>query len=77
MISPLPVCECMQTLYRQAFDDFGETALHCLKPVSNPMPAHALAVIYCLRSYGDSRAWKLATELEDARVAVLQSRPPG
>jgi hypothetical protein len=74
MMTPQPPLECMATLYRQAFEDFGENALRGIVPLPGPKPAHALAVIHCLRSYGDSRAWQLANKLQDAREAVLQGR---
>jgi hypothetical protein len=65
--------ECMATLYRQSFETFGDTALRNMTPMPDPKPAHALAVIYNLRSYGDSRAWQLANELNEAREAVVKS----
>jgi hypothetical protein len=64
----------MAALYRRAFDDFGESALRSLIAIPDPKPAHALAVIHCLRAYGDSQAWQLANELKDAREVVLQPR---
>jgi hypothetical protein len=73
MMPPTPP-EYLATLYCHAFRDFGETALHGLTPIPDPKPSHALAVVHCLRNYGDSRAWQLANELQAAREAVLQSR---
>ena len=59
------------SLYRQAFERFGTSALWSSKPVPDPTPADALAITYSLRVEGDLRARRLAEEIEQAcRAAV-------
>ena len=70
-----PALERMTTLYQRAFAEFGDAALlKALKPMPNPLPAHALAVVYCLRQYPDTKAQLLAEQLDAARLAVLEGR---
>lgn len=53
-------------LYRQAFADFGATALWSSRPVPEPTPADALAITRSLRVEGDLRARRLAEQIENA-----------
>jgi len=59
------------SLYRQAFERFGASALWSSKPVPDPTPADALAITYSLRVEGDLQARRLAEAIEQAcRAAV-------
>ena len=59
------------TLYRQAFERFGTSALWSSKPVPDPTPADALAITHSLRVEGDLQARRLAEQIEQAcRAAV-------
>ena len=59
------------SLYRQAFEEFGVSALWSSKPVPYPTPADALAITRSLRVEGDLRARRLAEQIEQAcRAAV-------
>ena len=56
----------LAALYRQAFADFGASALWSSRPVPNPTPADALAITRSLRVEGDMRARRLAERIEQA-----------
>jgi len=58
-------------LYREAFEQFGASALWSSRPVLDPTPADALAITESLRVEGDLRARLLAERIEQAcRAAV-------
>jgi hypothetical protein len=58
-------------LYRQAFEEFGASALWSSTPAPEPTVADALAITYSLRVEGDLRARRLAEQIEQAcRAAV-------
>jgi len=59
------------SLYRQAFERFGASALWSSKPVQNPTPADALAITYSLRVEGNLQARRLAEEIEQACRATI------
>jgi hypothetical protein len=59
------------SLYRQAFERFGTSALWSSKPVPDPTPADALAITYSLRVEGDLHARRLAEEIEQACRATI------
>jgi hypothetical protein len=48
------------SLYRQAFEEFGASALWSSRPASDPTPAEALAITYSLRVEGNLEARRLA-----------------
>lgn len=54
------------SLYRQAFEKFGPSALWSSKPVPNPTPADALAITQSLRVEGNLQARLLAEQIEQA-----------
>jgi hypothetical protein len=54
------------TLYRQAFEDFGASALWSSRPVRDPTPEDAMAITRTLRFEGDLRARQLAEQIEHA-----------
>jgi len=55
-----------RTLYRKAFAEYGASALWSSRPVPNPAPEDALAIVYSLRLEGDLRARFLAEQIEQA-----------
>jgi hypothetical protein len=59
------------SLYRQAFERFGASALWSSKPVPDPTPADALAITYSLRVEGDLQARGLAEAIEQACRAAI------
>jgi hypothetical protein len=60
------------SLYRQAFERFGISALWSSRPVANPTPADALAITRSLRVEGNLQARRLAEQIEQAcRRATL------
>jgi hypothetical protein len=58
-------------LYRRAFEEFGAAALWSSRPVAEPTPADALAVVYSLRVEGNLQARRLAEQIEQACRAAL------
>jgi len=59
------------SLYRQAFERFGVSALWSSRPVPNPTPEDALAITRSLRVEGNLDARRLAEQIEQAcRAAV-------
>ena len=66
-----PVPSNFASLYRQAFEKFGPTALWSSKPVPNPTPADALAITQSLRVEGNLQARLLAEQIEQACRATL------
>lgn len=58
-------------LYRQAFEQFGPSALWSSRPVPNPTTADALAITQSLRVEGNLQARKLAEQIEKACRATL------
>jgi hypothetical protein len=59
------------SLYRQAFAEFGVSALWSYRLLPDPTPADALAITHSLRVEGDLRARVLAEQIERAcRAAV-------
>ncbi len=54
----------IERLYRQAFAEFGATALWSSRPVDHPTDADALAVTESLRVEGNLDARRLAERLE-------------
>ncbi|MEO8727220.1 MAG: hypothetical protein ABI383_13985 [Acidobacteriaceae bacterium] len=53
-------------LYRRAFQQFGPSALWSSRPVLNPTPADALAIVHSLRVEGNLEARRLAEQIERA-----------
>ena len=51
-------------LYRQAFRDFGVSALWSSRPVPDPTPGDALAITQALRTYGRMDGRRLAERIE-------------
>lgn len=47
----------IQTLYHEAFRNFGSVALWNMRPVEEPTPADALAITAALRTHGRMDAW--------------------
>jgi hypothetical protein len=60
-----------RSLYRQAFEQFGVSALWSRKPLPDPTPAEALAITWTLRVEGDLRARRLAEQIEQACRALI------
>lgn len=56
----------LRALYRRAFADYGASALWSSRPVTDPAPDDALAIVYSLRLEGDLHARFLAEEIEQA-----------
>ncbi|MEP6535335.1 MAG: hypothetical protein ABJF23_08470 [Bryobacteraceae bacterium] len=59
------------SLYRQAFNEFGPSALWSSRPVPNPTTADALAITQSLRVEGSMQARQLAEQIERACRAAL------
>ena len=59
------------SLYRQAFEQFGTSALWSSRPVPDPTPADALAIAQSLRVEGNLQARRLAEEIEQACRALI------
>ena len=53
-------------LYQKAFADYGASALWSSRPVPNPAPEDALAIVNSLRLEGDLQARFLAEQIEQA-----------
>ena len=66
MGKPIPTPAGFADLYRQAFDQFGVSALWSSRPVPNPSPADALAITRSLRVEGNLEARRLAEQIEAA-----------
>jgi hypothetical protein len=61
----------IQALYRRAFEEFGTRALWNKRALEAPAPEDALVIARALRIEGDSRARRLAEQIERAcRAAV-------
>jgi hypothetical protein len=62
----------LQTLYHQAFRDFGAVALRSMRPLEHPTRCDALAITAALRDRGriDGRRW--AERIEAACRAADQ-----
>jgi hypothetical protein len=54
----------IETLYQQAFRDFGSIALWNMRPIKDPTPADALAITRALRTYGRMDGRRLAERIE-------------
>ncbi len=54
----------IETLYRQAFRDFGSVALWSMHPVKQPTRADALAITAALRTHGRMDGRRLAERIE-------------
>ena len=52
--------------YRRAFEDFGASALWISRPVRDLTPADAMAITRSLQVEGDTRARRLAKQIEQA-----------
>ena len=63
---PLRQLEDLASLYRRAFRDYGAIALWSSRPVPDPTPADALAIVRSLRVEGDGAARRLAEQIEQA-----------
>ena len=63
---PHDIHPALQTLYRQAFRDYGTIALWSMRPVENPGPADALAITKALRTYGRMDGRRHAKQIEAA-----------
>ncbi len=55
----------IQTLYRQAFQEFGPIALWNMRPAEEPTPADALAITAALRTHGRMDGRRLAERIEE------------
>ncbi len=51
-------------LYRQAFAEYGAVALWNLRPVEQPTPGAALAIVPALRTHGAMEGRRLAELIE-------------
>jgi hypothetical protein len=54
----------IETLYQQAFRDFGSIALWNMRPIKDPTPADALAITRALRTHGRMDGRRLAERIE-------------
>jgi hypothetical protein len=54
----------IQTLYREAFRNFGSVALWNMRPVKEPTRADALAITPALRTHGRMDGRRLAERIE-------------
>ena len=61
---PTTAPEDLLNLYYRAFEEFGASALWSSKPVPNPTPADALAIMHSLRVEGNLEARRLAEQIE-------------
>ncbi len=52
------------SLYNQAFEQFGVSALWSNRPVPDPTPADALAITRALRTHGGMDGRRLAEQIE-------------
>jgi hypothetical protein len=55
----------IQTLYREAFRNFGAVALWNMRPVKEPTRADALAITAALRTHGRMDGRRLAERIEE------------
>lgn len=61
----------IESLYRQAFEQFGPQALWSRRPSEHPTVAQSLVVAETLRREGDMKARPLAARIEQACRAAL------
>ena len=54
----------IQTLYHEAFRNFGSVALWNMRPVEEPTPADVLALTAALRTHGRMDGRRLAERIE-------------
>lgn len=59
-----PILDTVESLYNEAFERFGASALWSSRPVPNPSLADALAITHSLRVEGDLEARRLAERIE-------------
>lgn len=70
MSNPTGTPESFETLYRQAFSEFGVRALWNKRQLDAPTPDDALVVARALRIEGNREARTLAERIEQACRAV-------
>jgi hypothetical protein len=54
----------IESLYRQAFADYGAVALWSLRAVDHPAPKDAMAITQALRTHGKLSGRRLAERIE-------------
>jgi hypothetical protein len=64
MIDPATEPEDLGNLYRRAFKDYGYQALWNMRPIQDPTPADALAIVKALRTHGGMDGRRLAEQIE-------------